>query len=74
MRRRRNPHRRSYKGAWDWNLLSEPDSRNALDFLCEMAALTWDEVRAQVADGPKRHHYHPVEMICSAAKGSACPT
>ena len=45
-----------YDGAWGWHLLSDPESRSLLDLMCEMARLTWAEVRRQTAGGRLRHH------------------
>ena len=59
---------RDYDGGWGWHLLTDSESRRILDFLLEVAALTWTEVRNQTASGHRRHHYHDVESLCDDAR------
>lgn len=59
---------RAYDGAWGWHLLNDPDARRLLDLMCEMATLTWQEIRDQVAGGHRRHHHQSVQTICRDAQ------
>ncbi len=59
---------RTYSGIWGWHLLSDVDARRVLDLMCDMAALTWNEVRQQTSSGHKRHHYQEVSSLCPEAR------
>ncbi len=59
---------RAYQGEWGWPLLTAAEAVVLVHFMCDMCALTWDEVRAQTASGHKRHHYHPVASVCADAQ------
>jgi hypothetical protein len=59
---------RAYAGEWGWHLLNDSDARKLLDFLAEIAQLTWSEIRAQTASGRKRHHDQSIERLCSDAQ------
>lgn len=58
---------RAYDGDWGWKL-TDADSHRLLRLLCDMAAISWNAVRAQTAGGHKRHHYQPVTSLCSPAR------
>jgi len=59
---------RGYEGEWGWGLLTQEDAHSLLHFLCDMAALSWDQVRAQNAGRHRRHHPQPITSLCSAAR------
>lgn len=40
-----------------------PDAQELVSFLCEMNRLTWNEIRAQMAGGHKKHHDHPIDRL-----------
>lgn len=59
---------RAYDGAWGWHLLNDTDARRLLDLMCEMARLTWQDIRTQTASGHLRHHSQGVDSLCPDAK------
>jgi hypothetical protein len=44
------------------------DAAEIINFLCEMAQLTWREIEGQQASGHKRHHSQPVASINADAR------
>lgn len=59
---------RAYSGNWGWHLLTQADALRLLNLMCEMARLTWREIRDQVAGGHRRHHHQSVQTICREAQ------
>lgn len=58
----------AYEGRWGWRLLDDSTASALLNFICEMAKLSWQEVRSQGASGHLRHHSQDVESLCSEAQ------
>ena len=59
---------RAYAGAWGWQRLAASDPLGLLNLMCEMARLTWQEVRKQTAGGHLRHHSQRVDGLDPEAR------
>ncbi len=53
---------------WGWHLLTPDQALTLVNFIGHIGRNTWAEVRSQIQDGHKKHHYQEVGSLCSAAQ------
>gem|GEM_PF-2340005 len=62
-------HHADDKGSSPCAFAPQPEeAKGLIESICEMSKLTWREIRAQTADGRKRHHSQPVDKISPEAR------
>jgi hypothetical protein len=54
---------RAFAGTWGWHLLNGDDATALINFMCEMARLSWPEIRRQRAGQHLRHHSQPIVSL-----------
>ncbi|GGN24181.1 hypothetical protein FHR83_002876 [Actinoplanes campanulatus] len=59
-----------YQGAWRWPAADE--AHELLRFLCNVGALTWNEVKAQLSGSKggshRKHHFQGIDTLCTEAQ------
>ena len=47
--------------------MASEDARTLVEFMFEMAQLSWHEIRGHLAGGHRKHHFQPTASLCPEA-------